>query len=229
MDAVRAASSPSRAASLDPQFVRMLLQVKRFHRRAIAFLRTTDDGTTSRRTASSCAEGFSDHFVAHYAVPVVSCVWSSGREPRCSTRRGTCSGSWTTTGMLRVTRVAAVVHRRRRLADLRRASRRPAARTCAGRGPSPTSPGDPTASRSVTSRGRSPLRPRRHRDACRPGAGPADRPERPGGADPQGRSATPRNETVLHTDPSVLPQSRQRGPAGTTGCRPAPPRTSPRS
>ncbi len=25
-------------------------------------------------------EGFSGHFIAHYAVPVVSCVWSAGRE-----------------------------------------------------------------------------------------------------------------------------------------------------
>jgi predicted NAD/FAD-binding protein len=64
---------------LDPQFIRMLLQVRRFHRRAAAFLRAADDDLTTygeflRR------EGFSDHFIAHYAVPVVSCVWSAGRE-----------------------------------------------------------------------------------------------------------------------------------------------------
>jgi uncharacterized protein len=65
---------------LDPQFVRMLLQVKRFHRRASAFLAATDD--TDPTTYGEFLErgGFSEHFIAHYAVPVVSCVWSSGRE-----------------------------------------------------------------------------------------------------------------------------------------------------
>ncbi|NMM25421.1 MAG: FAD-dependent oxidoreductase [Phycicoccus sp.] len=74
---------------LDPQFLRMLLQVKRFHRRATAFLKSaegaqngdtndSDDLTTYGEFLER--EGFSEHFVAHYAVPVVSCVWSSGRE-----------------------------------------------------------------------------------------------------------------------------------------------------
>ncbi len=57
----------------------MLLQVRRFHRRAAAFVRAAEDDLTTygeflRR------EGFSDYFIAHYAVPVVSCVWSAGRE-----------------------------------------------------------------------------------------------------------------------------------------------------
>jgi uncharacterized protein len=65
---------------LDPQFVRMLLQVKRFHRRASAFLAATDDTDTTTYGEFLEREGFSEHFVAHYAVPVVSCVWSSGRE-----------------------------------------------------------------------------------------------------------------------------------------------------
>jgi uncharacterized protein len=64
---------------LDPQFVRMLLQVKRFHRRASAFLAVTDDTDTTTYGEFLEREGFSEHFVAHYAVPVVSCVWSSGR------------------------------------------------------------------------------------------------------------------------------------------------------
>jgi uncharacterized protein len=64
---------------LDPRFIRMLLQVRRFHRRAAAFLRAADDDLTTygeflRR------ERFGDYFIAHYAVPVVSCVWSAGRE-----------------------------------------------------------------------------------------------------------------------------------------------------
>ena len=65
---------------LDPQFVRMLLQVKRFHRLASAFLAATDDTDTTTYGQFLEREGFSEHFVAHYAVPVVSCVWSSGRE-----------------------------------------------------------------------------------------------------------------------------------------------------
>jgi predicted NAD/FAD-binding protein len=64
---------------LDPQFIRMLLQVKRFHRRAAAFLRAaTDDDLTYGEFLQR--EGFSGYFIAHYAVPVVSCVWSAGRE-----------------------------------------------------------------------------------------------------------------------------------------------------
>ncbi len=64
---------------LDPRFIRMLWQVRRFHRRATAFLRAADDDLTTygeflRR------ERFGNYFIAHYAVPVVSCVWSAGRE-----------------------------------------------------------------------------------------------------------------------------------------------------
>jgi predicted NAD/FAD-binding protein len=65
---------------LDPQFVRMLLQVKRFHRRASAFLAATGDSDITTYGEFLEREGFGEHFVAHYAVPVVSCVWSSGRE-----------------------------------------------------------------------------------------------------------------------------------------------------
>jgi predicted NAD/FAD-binding protein len=65
---------------LDPRFLRMLWQVKRFHRRASAFLEMTDDGDTTTYGEFLEREGFSEHFIAHYAVPVVSCVWSSGRE-----------------------------------------------------------------------------------------------------------------------------------------------------
>ncbi|HET8601184.1 MAG TPA: FAD-dependent oxidoreductase [Segeticoccus sp.] len=64
---------------LDPRFARLLGQVRRFHRRAATFLRTrTDDLSTYGQWLT--AEGFTGHFIAHYAVPLVSCVWSSGRE-----------------------------------------------------------------------------------------------------------------------------------------------------
>ena len=64
---------------VDPQFVKMLVRVLRFHRRATAFLRATDDGDLTTYGEFLEREGFSAHFVAHYAVPVVACVWSSGR------------------------------------------------------------------------------------------------------------------------------------------------------
>ncbi len=63
---------------LDPTFVRMLLQVKRFHRRATAFLQESGDGDQTTYGQFLEREGFSGHFIAHYGVPVVSCVWSSG-------------------------------------------------------------------------------------------------------------------------------------------------------
>ncbi len=65
---------------IDPRFARMLWQVRRFHRRALAFLRTTDDENLTTYGEFLEREGFSRYFIAHYAVPVVSCVWSAGRE-----------------------------------------------------------------------------------------------------------------------------------------------------
>ena len=64
---------------VDPRFLRMLTEVKRFHRRASSFLRTTDDEDETTYGDFLRREGFSEYFIAHYAVPVVSCVWSSGR------------------------------------------------------------------------------------------------------------------------------------------------------
>src|SRR3954470_23749048 len=64
---------------VDPTFLRMLVEVKRFHRRASTFLRTTDDADETAYGEFLHREGFSDYFIAHYAVPVVSCVWSAGR------------------------------------------------------------------------------------------------------------------------------------------------------
>jgi predicted NAD/FAD-binding protein len=64
---------------LDRQFIRMLLQVRRFHRRATAFLHAAGDDLTTYGEFLE-REGFSDHFIAHYAMPVVSCVWSAGTE-----------------------------------------------------------------------------------------------------------------------------------------------------
>jgi predicted NAD/FAD-binding protein len=62
---------------LDPRFVRLLGQVKRFHRAAAAFLRTGDEATTYGEFLRRAE--FTDTFITHYAVPIVSCVWSAGR------------------------------------------------------------------------------------------------------------------------------------------------------
>ena len=71
-------AQPRRLA--DPRFLRMLWQVRRFHRRASAFLRLTDEENLTTYGEFLEREGFSGYFIAHYAVPVVSCVWSAGRE-----------------------------------------------------------------------------------------------------------------------------------------------------
>ena len=65
---------------IDPRFVRMLWQVRRFHRRASVFLRMTDEQDLTTYGEFLEREGFSGYFIAHYAVPVVSCVWSAGPE-----------------------------------------------------------------------------------------------------------------------------------------------------
>jgi predicted NAD/FAD-binding protein len=70
---------------LDPQFLRMLWQVRRFHRLACAFLQAQGPEAGDEEDLTTYGEflrreGFGEYFVAHYAVPVVSCVWSSGGE-----------------------------------------------------------------------------------------------------------------------------------------------------
>ncbi|GAA1463144.1 NAD(P)/FAD-dependent oxidoreductase [Williamsia maris] len=71
-------AQPRRLA--DPRFLGMLLQIKQFHRAAGAFLDSaTDDDLT---TYGQFLDGhdFGAFFRRHYAVPLVSCVWSSGPE-----------------------------------------------------------------------------------------------------------------------------------------------------
>ncbi len=60
----------------DPRFWRLLLQVRRFQRAALTLL---DDPSQDLTYGEFLArEGFDDSFIAHYALPVVSCVWSMG-------------------------------------------------------------------------------------------------------------------------------------------------------
>lgn len=58
-----------------PAYLRMLVEVKRFHRHARRVLAAGDDTVTLGRFL---ADGrYSTYFVQHFMVPVVSCVWST--------------------------------------------------------------------------------------------------------------------------------------------------------
>ncbi len=61
----------------DRRFVRMLTEVPRFHRAARELLAQSDaaDVTWAEFLAQ---QQFSPYFVRHFAIPLVSCVWSSG-------------------------------------------------------------------------------------------------------------------------------------------------------
>lgn len=64
--------------ALDPRFLSVLAQVKRFQTRATAFLAGTDDSDQTTYGEFLAKHRFSDSFLRLYAVPVVSCVWSMG-------------------------------------------------------------------------------------------------------------------------------------------------------
>jgi predicted NAD/FAD-binding protein len=66
---------------LDPRYLAMLVSVKRFGRLAHALLDSAESPSEPQTYGDFLrAHGFSDYFVSHYAIPVVSCVWSSGHE-----------------------------------------------------------------------------------------------------------------------------------------------------
>jgi predicted NAD/FAD-binding protein len=64
---------------LDPRFWRLLLSIRRFQKAALALL---DDDPDSTLTYDQFLErhGFDRYFVTHYALPIVSCVWSMGHQ-----------------------------------------------------------------------------------------------------------------------------------------------------
>lgn len=68
--------------ALHPAFLRMLLEVRRFHREARELLADTPrpaaSGTTLREFLR--AGRYSGYFADHFILPLVSAVWSSGRE-----------------------------------------------------------------------------------------------------------------------------------------------------
>lgn len=61
------------------QFVGMLTDVRRFHRLAHEFLTNSTDEDLSLGDWLR-QHNFTDYFVAHFAIPLVACVWSSGHE-----------------------------------------------------------------------------------------------------------------------------------------------------
>ncbi|MBA2639427.1 MAG: FAD-dependent oxidoreductase [Nocardioidaceae bacterium] len=69
-------AQPRRLA--DPRFVRLLSQVRRFQRQAKQFLASTPERDETTYRDFLAAGGFGTYFQQHYAVPIVSCVWSSG-------------------------------------------------------------------------------------------------------------------------------------------------------
>jgi predicted NAD/FAD-binding protein len=93
-------AQPRRAG--DPRFIRMLAEVRRFHRDAHQLLNTVDldvgddpalsapaDETASAHNSPSRGAdptwdeflrvgGYSSYFVRHFAIPLVACVWSAG-------------------------------------------------------------------------------------------------------------------------------------------------------
>jgi uncharacterized protein len=61
----------------DPRFWRLLRQIRSFQQQALALLESGDEaGLTYGEFLDR--HGFGPHFVTHYALPVVSCVWSMG-------------------------------------------------------------------------------------------------------------------------------------------------------
>jgi uncharacterized protein len=64
---------------LDPRFWRLLLAVRRFQEQALALLEEEPASSLSYGEFLR-SNGFGDDFVTHYALPVVSCVWSTGHQ-----------------------------------------------------------------------------------------------------------------------------------------------------
>ena len=72
-----------RRRAVDPGFWRLLLQIRRFQKEAIDLLSTGAEPDLSYGEFLA-QRGFDQHFVTHYALPVVSCVWSMGHSEALS-------------------------------------------------------------------------------------------------------------------------------------------------
>jgi uncharacterized protein len=70
---------PTAANARNPRYLRMLGEVVRFHRHARRVLRDDRAGDVTLG-AFLAIGGYSQYFVDHFMIPVVSCVWSAGAE-----------------------------------------------------------------------------------------------------------------------------------------------------
>ena len=61
-----------------PAYLRMLVEVKKFHRQARQVLASGDDDLTLGQFLTD--GGYSSYFIQHFMVPFVSCVWSTSQE-----------------------------------------------------------------------------------------------------------------------------------------------------
>jgi len=69
----------------DPRYLAMLLSVKKYGRLAQKLLESEECADDPQTYGDFLRiHGFSEFFISHYAVPVVSCVWSSGHESALS-------------------------------------------------------------------------------------------------------------------------------------------------
>lgn len=64
--------------AFNPRFLRMLTEVGRFHSAARAVIADCSDDDPRPLRSFLSANGFSAYFVAHFVVPLVSTVWSTG-------------------------------------------------------------------------------------------------------------------------------------------------------
>ena len=64
---------------LDPRFWRLLLGIRRFQKAALRLLDEQPDSTLTYGEFLD-RHAFDGHFVTHYALPIVSCVWSMGHQ-----------------------------------------------------------------------------------------------------------------------------------------------------
>jgi predicted NAD/FAD-binding protein len=65
---------------LKPNFIRMLLEISRFHRQARAVLAAAPDSQTETLTMAEFLRkgGYSAYFGAHFVAPLIAAVWSCG-------------------------------------------------------------------------------------------------------------------------------------------------------
>ncbi len=68
-----------RRRALDPTFWRMLLSIRRFQNAAVRLLEEEPDAAMTYGEFLD-RHRFDRHFVTHYALPIVSCVWSMGHQ-----------------------------------------------------------------------------------------------------------------------------------------------------